>query len=63
MALQALKRKKNHEKKLQQIDGTLTTLEYQRDALDAASTNTAVLQAMGKPGYDGNGFVGQCVGK
>lgn len=30
IALQALKRKKNHEKKLQQIDGTLTTLEYQR---------------------------------
>ena len=48
MALQALKRKKNHEKKLQQIDGTLTTLEYQRDALDAASTNTAVFQTMGE---------------
>ena len=48
MALQALKRKKNHEKKLQQIDGTLTTLEYQRDALDAASTNPAVFQTMGE---------------
>jgi len=47
MALQALKRKKNHEKKLQQIDGTLTTLEYQRDSLEAAGTNTAVFQTMG----------------
>jgi charged multivesicular body protein 4 len=28
-----LKRKKRLEKTLQQIDGTLTTLEYQREAL------------------------------
>ncbi|XP_040566388.1 charged multivesicular body protein 4b [Lepeophtheirus salmonis] len=46
-ALQALKRKKRHEKQLQQIDGTLTTLEQQREALEGASTNTAVLHAMG----------------
>lgn len=32
-ALNALKRKKRYEKSLQQIDGTLTTLEYQREAL------------------------------
>lgn len=32
-ALNALKRKKRLEKTLQQIDGTLTTLEYQREAL------------------------------
>jgi len=32
-ALNALKRKKRLEKNLQQIDGTLTTLEYQREAL------------------------------
>ncbi len=32
-AINALKRKKRLEKTLQQIDGTLTTLEYQREAL------------------------------
>ena len=32
-ALNALKRKKRLEKTLQQIDGTLTTFEYQREAL------------------------------
>ena len=48
LALQALKRKKNHEKKLQQIDGTLTTLEYQRDALDSATSNAAVFKTMGE---------------
>ena len=47
MALQALKRKKRFEKQLQQIDGTLTTIEYQREALENASTNTEVLKAMG----------------
>ena len=47
-ALQALKRKKRYEKQLQQIDGTLTTIEQQREALDGANTNTAVLQTMGE---------------
>lgn len=46
MALQALKRKKRYEKQLQQIDGTLSTIEMQREALESASTNTTVLQTM-----------------
>ncbi|XP_076325239.1 charged multivesicular body protein 4c-like isoform X2 [Tachypleus tridentatus] len=47
VALQALKRKKRFEKQLQQIDGTLTTIEFQREALENASTNTEVLKIMG----------------
>ena len=47
-ALQALKRKKRYDRQLQQIDGTLTTIEQQREALDGANTNTAVLQTMGE---------------
>lgn len=46
-ALQALKRKKRCEKQLQQIDGTLSTIEFQREALENASTNTEVLRVMG----------------
>ncbi|KAK7114869.1 charged multivesicular body protein 4b-like [Littorina saxatilis] len=46
-ALQALKRKKRFEKQLQQIDGTLSTIEFQREALENASTNTEVLKVMG----------------
>lgn len=46
-ALQALKRKKRFEKQLQQIDGTLSTIEFQREALENASTNTEVLRVMG----------------
>lgn len=46
VALQALKRKKRYEAQLTQIDGTLTTLEYQRDALENANTNTEVLKSM-----------------
>ena len=46
-ALQALKRKKRYEKQLQQIDGTLSTIEFQREALENASTNTEVLRVMG----------------
>ncbi|XP_063416869.1 charged multivesicular body protein 4b-like [Mytilus trossulus] len=46
-ALQALKRKKRYEKQLQQIDGTLSTIEFQREALENASTNTEVLNVMG----------------
>jgi len=47
VALQALKRKKRYEKQLQQIDGTLSTIEFQREALENASTNTEVLKVMG----------------
>lgn len=47
MALQALKRKKRYEQQLQQIDGTLTTLEYQREVLENASSNAQVLKVMG----------------
>lgn len=46
-ALQALKRKKRYEKQLGQIDGTLTTIEFQREALENANTNTEVLKIMG----------------
>lgn len=46
VAIQALKKKKRLEKQLQQIDGTLTTIELQREALECANTNTAVLQTM-----------------
>merc|ERR1711973_420156 len=45
-ALQALKRKKRYDKQLQQIDGTLSTIEMQREALGGANTNTAVLTTM-----------------
>ena len=47
-ALQALKRKKRFEKQLQQIDGTLSTIELQRDALESASSNTAIIDTMHK---------------
>ncbi|XP_076358356.1 charged multivesicular body protein 4b-like isoform X2 [Tachypleus tridentatus] len=47
IALQALKRKKRYEKQLTQIDGTLTTIEFQREALENANTNTEVLKVMG----------------
>uniref|UniRef100_T1J526 Charged multivesicular body protein 4b n=1 Tax=Strigamia maritima TaxID=126957 RepID=T1J526_STRMM len=46
-ALQALKKKKRFEKQLQQIDGTLSTIEFQREALENANTNTEVLKIMG----------------
>jgi len=45
-ALNALKRKKRLEKSLQQIDGTLTTLEYQREALQNAATNSQAFTAL-----------------
>lgn len=47
IALVALKRRKRYEKQLQQIDGTLSTIEFQREALENASTNTEVLKVMG----------------
>ncbi|XP_035486089.1 charged multivesicular body protein 4b [Scophthalmus maximus] len=46
-ALQALKRKKRYEKQLAQIDGTLSTIEFQREAIENANTNTEVLKTMG----------------
>ena len=45
-ALQALKRKKRYDNQLQQIDGTLSTIEMQREALEGSNTNTAVLTTM-----------------
>ncbi|KAA0183920.1 hypothetical protein HAZT_HAZT005796 [Hyalella azteca] len=48
VAIGALKRKKRYEKQLQQIDGTLSTIEMQREALESANTNTNVLQTMGE---------------
>jgi len=46
VAIQALKRKKRYEAQLNQIDGTLTTLEYQREVLENASSNAEVLKVM-----------------
>lgn len=46
-ALQALKRKKRYQQQLAQIDGTLSTIEFQREALENANTNTEVLKNMG----------------
>lgn len=48
VAIQALKRRKQYEKQLHQIDGTLSTIEFQREALENASTNTEVLSVMGQ---------------
>lgn len=47
VALQALKRKKRYEKNLSQIDGILSSIEFQREALENANTNTEVLKNMG----------------
>ncbi|RWS06490.1 charged multivesicular body protein 4b-like protein [Dinothrombium tinctorium] len=47
VSLAALKRKKRLEKQLEQIDGTTTTIEYQREALENANTNAEVLKIMG----------------
>ncbi|XP_036920117.1 charged multivesicular body protein 4c-like [Sturnira hondurensis] len=46
-ALQALKRKKRFEKQLTQIDGTLSTIEFQREALENSHTNAEVPRNMG----------------
>lgn len=46
VALQALKRKKRYEEQLLQLQGTLTTIETQREALESANTNAAVLDTM-----------------
>eukprot|EP00069_Balaena_mysticetus_P000128 bmy_14874T0 len=44
---QALKRKKRYGKQLVQINGTLSTIEFQREALENANTNTEVLKTVG----------------
>jgi len=46
VALAALKRKKRLEKQLEQIDGTLTTIEFQKEALENAGTNAEVMKVM-----------------
>ncbi|CAI2343709.1 unnamed protein product [Caenorhabditis sp. 36 PRJEB53466] len=48
MALQALNRKRQFEKQLNHIDGVLNTIEFQREALENASTNAEVLNVMGQ---------------
>ena len=47
LIIQALKRKKKYEQQLVQIDGTLTTLEQQRETLESAQSNTKILSTMG----------------
>ncbi|XP_074646307.1 charged multivesicular body protein 4b-like [Tubulanus polymorphus] len=46
VALNALKKKHRFDKQLTQIDGTLSTIEFQREGLENASTNTEVFKAM-----------------
>ena len=46
-ALAALKRKKRIEKQLETVEGTLITLESQKDALENVNTNVEVLKNMG----------------
>ncbi|CAG9792333.1 unnamed protein product [Diatraea saccharalis] len=45
-AMAALKRKKRYQTQLTQIDGTLTQIEAQREALEGANTNAQVLTTM-----------------
>ena len=45
-ALNALKRKKRLETQLTQIDGTLSIIEFQREALENAQSNAEVLKIM-----------------
>ena len=45
-AFKKVERKKRYDSQLQQIDGTLSTIEMQREALEGANTNTAVLTTM-----------------
>jgi hypothetical protein len=49
----ALKRKKKYEKTLLQLDGTLTTLETEREYLQNASTNMDVLHVIEISSYLG----------
>lgn len=45
--MQALRRKKRLERQLTQVDGTLSTVEFQREALENSHTNAEVLRNMG----------------
>lgn len=45
-AIQALKRKSRFQKQLQQIDGTLSAIEMQREALEDANSNMVTITAM-----------------
>uniref|UniRef100_A0A6I8NWH4 Charged multivesicular body protein 4A n=1 Tax=Ornithorhynchus anatinus TaxID=9258 RepID=A0A6I8NWH4_ORNAN len=47
-ALQALRRKKRLEQQLAKADGTLSTLEFQREAIENATTNAEVLRTLGQ---------------
>lgn len=42
VAIQALNRKKWYKKQLQQIDGTISSIEMQREALESVNANTYV---------------------
>ena len=44
--MNTLKRKKRLETQLAQMDGTLLTIEFQREALENAQNNTEVLKTM-----------------
>ncbi|CAH1400579.1 unnamed protein product [Nezara viridula] len=46
VAIQALRRKKKFEQQLKQVDGTLATMELQKDTLEAARTNTVVCETL-----------------
>ncbi|XP_062576342.1 charged multivesicular body protein 4b-like [Saccostrea cucullata] len=46
VALKALKKKKNFEKQLAEVDNTLSTIELQREDLENVGTTTTVLQVM-----------------
>jgi len=47
VALQALRRRKQCEKQLGQLDGVLNTLQHQKYSLENASVNAEVLQVLG----------------
>ena len=47
-ALEALKKKKQYEKQLQAVDGKLSTVEFQLEAVNNASTNQEVMNCMAK---------------
>ena len=46
LALQALKRRKRVEERLRKIDGALTILEFQREALENVETNTELFKIL-----------------
>lgn len=46
VALAALRKKKQLDSQLEKIDGTLTTIEFQKEALENANTNAEVMKVM-----------------